>query len=166
MKRIISFIFSLIIIISPLVQNADIALCEERETYYAQYSGNAHSTWGMTPHCVFTINNIVGDKFRGTFAVSNIGNYSFNNAVEGSVYGSDSDFTCVFHVDFAQSYHSDVVITIYPLAGSAECFCVGSWHMEDFTMYGTVFDFGGNQGISNSDYYDEDDMKMCMEVLE
>ena len=54
MKRITGFILSLIIFILPLIQNANIVLCEERNSFYAQYSGNAHSTWGMTPPlCIY-----------------------------------------------------------------------------------------------------------------
>lgn len=47
MKRIISVIIS-ILIIMPVFNSVNTVFAD-RNTYYAQYSGSANQTWGMTP---------------------------------------------------------------------------------------------------------------------
>ncbi len=52
-----------------LASNAD-------HDYYVQYSGSTDASWGYHPNCTFTVNKIVGDKFRGAFSATNLGKYN------------------------------------------------------------------------------------------
>ncbi len=163
MKRIMCFLIVFVMLISNLSNNSIIANAEDN--YYAQYSGSTQASWGYNPNCTFTINKIVNGRFSGRFAASNLGSYNFDEAISGTVYTSGDTFTCVFTVHFYNNnYYSNMLITVHPFDGYCDCFCVGSWHMEDFTMYGTSFYFEGDYGITGSDYFDVNDMKMCMDL--
>lgn len=48
---------------------------EENNNYYVQYSGSTNASWGYKPYCTFTINKIVGNKFRGTFSAQNMDSF-------------------------------------------------------------------------------------------
>lgn len=60
------------------------AFASEQEVL-AQYSGSTTASYGYKPNCTFTVNKIVDDKFRGNFSAANLGQYSFDKAVNGSV---------------------------------------------------------------------------------
>lgn len=112
-----------------------ISYASDSGDFFAQYSGSTEASWGYKPNCTFTINKIVDNRFRGRFAASNLGSYSFNEAVEGKAYTSGNSITCIFTVKFYNNrYYSNIVATVNMLEGTCECFCVGSWHMEDFVM--------------------------------
>lgn len=141
-----------------------ISYASDSGDFFAQYSGSTEASWGYKPNCTFTINKIVDNRFRGRFAASNLGSYSFNEAVEGKAYTSGNSITCIFTVKFYNNrYYSNIVATVNMLEGTCECFCVGSWHMEDFVMTGTKFSYPTNYGVgSEFSAYSEEDMKICM----
>lgn len=108
--------------------------------YYARYSGSTDAGWGYSPYCTFTIDKIVNNEFRGRFSATNLGAYSFDEQVSGKVYFGRNSLTCVFTVNFYNGmYYSNITATIDKLEGTCECFCSGSWHLEDFIMTGTKF---------------------------
>ena len=95
MKKIIYIILLLFFIVSFL----PITIYAE-DNFYAQYSGSTQASWGYEPNCTFTVNKIVNGKFTGRFSASNIGAYSFDEAISGSVYTAGDTFTCIFTVYF------------------------------------------------------------------
>ena len=159
MKKTISFLLSLFIIFSMMTLIENVYADDE----LISYSGSTTASWGYTPHCTFTLTNVKNSRFRGIFIASNLGNYSFSENVEGVFYSSNHSFTCIFTVNFYNnSYYSNITITAYPEEGYCDCHCVGSWHMEDFKMYGTPFLYGSNDvSITGNEYYNEDDMILC-----
>lgn len=129
----------------------------ENTDYYARYSGSTQASWGYNPHCTFTINKIVDNKFTGRFSASNLGSYSFDEEVSGVVYFGINSFTCVFTVKFYNNrYYSNIIATVDKVEGTCECYCEGSWHMEDFIMTGTKFNYTTGFGVSSEfDSYSE-----------
>lgn len=77
--KILSVFMVLIILCSnfPIVANAS------NNDFYAQYSGSTTASWGYKPDCTFTVNKIVGDKFKGSFVATNLGSYNLSKQVEG-----------------------------------------------------------------------------------
>ena len=71
MKKIISFVLS-IVIFTSIMPNC--AFASEQEVL-AQYSGSTTASYGYKPYCTFTINKIVGNRFRGTFSVQNMDSF-------------------------------------------------------------------------------------------
>lgn len=71
MKKIISFVLS-ILIFTSIMPNC--AFASEQEVL-AQYSGSTTASYGYKPYCTFTINKIVGNRFRGTFSVQNMDSF-------------------------------------------------------------------------------------------
>lgn len=160
--KIFSNFMVLIILCSnfPMVANAN------NNNFYAQYSGSTMASWGYNPDCTFTINKIVGNKFRGSFSAQNIGKYSFSENVSGFVTRGNDCFTCYFRVYFYNNlYYSNIIATVYPYEGKCECFCEGTWHLVDFEMTGTKFsiDIDSSKIIDSSDY-NENDMILCMNL--
>lgn len=160
--KILSVFMVLIILCSnfPIVANAS------NNDFYAQYSGSTTASWGYKPDCTFTINKIVGNKFRGNFSAQNIGKYSFSENVSGFVTNGNDHFTCYFKVYFYNNlYYSNIIATVYPYEGKCECFCEGTWHLVDFEMSGTKFTFNidPNKTIDASKY-NENDMILCMKL--
>lgn len=117
------------------------AFASEQEVL-AQYSGSITANYGYKPNCTFTVNKIVGDKFRGPFSATNLGKYNINQSVNGKVYNNYDSFTCVFSLE--NHYNTSFVITVYPLEGYCECISSGTWHFVDFRMNGTKFPFDTN----------------------
>lgn len=68
------------------------AFASEQEVL-AQYSGSTTASWGYNPNCTFTINKIVGNKFRGSFSATNLGRYNISQSVKGNVYENYDSFT-------------------------------------------------------------------------
>lgn len=95
-KKILTFLVSISMLLSCLTISP---LSAEAEQNGATYSGTATS-WGYNPDCTFTINKIVGNKFRGSFSAQNIGKYSFSENVSGFVTRGNDCFTCYFRVYF------------------------------------------------------------------
>lgn len=58
--------------IIPLTVYAD-----DSNNVYCQYTGSTTANWGYKPNCTFTVNKIVGDKFKGSFSAQNINPYNF-----------------------------------------------------------------------------------------
>ena len=168
MKYNTKIITKMLVIITSLIlvlnSASYISYASDSGDFFAQYSGSTEASWGYKPNCTFTINKIVDNRFRGRFAASNLGSYSFNEAVEGKAYTSGNSITCIFTVKFYNNrYYSNIVATVNMLEGTCECFCVGSWHMEDFVMTGTKFSYPTNYGVgSEFSAYSEEDMKICM----
>lgn len=133
------------------------------ETTCITYTGSTTTNYGYKPNCKFTLNSIKENRFRGEFAADGLGVYSFNENVSGTFYSSNHSFTCIFTVRFFNGrYYSNVTITAYPEEGYCDCYCAGSWHMEDFRMYGNRFIYGdNNSSITGNEFYNEDDMILC-----
>lgn len=136
------------------------------ETTCITYTGSTTANYGYKPDCTFTINKIVGNKFRGNFSAQNIGKYSFSENVSGFVTNGNDHFTCYFKVYFYNNlYYSNIIATVYPYEGKCECCCEGTWHLVDFEMSGTKFTFNidPNKTIDASKY-NENDMILCMKL--
>lgn len=146
--------------------SAMLCYAQTSENFYAQYSGSTDASWGYKPYCTFTINRIENNVFRGRFSASNLGSYSFDEPVSGKVYFGQNSLTCVFTVNFYNGrYYSNITATIDKLEGTCECFCSGSWHLEDFVMNGTKFSYPTGFGVNPSfTSYSENDMKTCMDL--
>lgn len=127
------------------------------------YSGSTTASWGYEPNCTFKLTAVKNNRFRGVFSVSNIGAYSFSENISGAFYSSDHSFTCIFTVYFYEKrYYSNITLTAYPEEGYCDCFCEGSWHMENFRMYGARFIYGNNNSsITGNEFYDENEMILC-----
>ncbi|MDD6603565.1 MAG: hypothetical protein PUE73_04445 [Eubacteriales bacterium] len=71
-KKVILIILCIVLVIStsPFVSFAD-----DTNDFYAQYSGSTDASWGYKPYCTFTINKIVGNRFRGTFSAQNMDSF-------------------------------------------------------------------------------------------
>lgn len=151
-----------------IIFSCNLALASNADhDYYVQYSGSTDASWGYHPNCTFTVEKIVDNRFIGEFAALNLGTYSFSEKISGKVYTSNDSFTCSFTVKFYNNrYYSNVVATVYPYEGKCECFCVGSWHLEDFTMTGTKISKTYN--IKPSDFeddklnYSQEDFNICL----
>lgn len=89
MKKFLSIILSVILMLSiiPLTVYAD-----DSDNVYCQYTGSTTASWGYKPNCTFTVNKIVGDKFKGSFVATNLGSYNLSKQVEGTVY---KDIYCI-----------------------------------------------------------------------
>ncbi len=166
-KAINKVILTILCIVLVISTSPFVSLGNEENDFYAQYSGSTSAGWGYTPNCTFTINKIAGNRFRGTFSAQNIDKYSFTENVSGIVTSNEEKFTCYFRVNFYNNrYYSNIIATIDKLNGTCECFCSGSWHMEDFIMTGTKFtyfiDFGVSSEFDSYSENEENDMKMCM----
>lgn len=57
----------------PLTVYAD-----DSDNVYCQYTGSTTASWGYKPNCTFTVNKIVGDKFKGSFVATNLGSYNLS----------------------------------------------------------------------------------------
>lgn len=75
MKKFLSIILSVILMLSiiPLTVYAD-----DSDNVYCQYTGSTTANWGYKPNCTFTVNKIVGDKFKGSFVATNLGSYNLS----------------------------------------------------------------------------------------
>jgi hypothetical protein len=69
-------IFSIFMTLIIFSSNSTIVANASNDDFYAQYSGSTTASWGYKPNCTFTVNKIVGDKFRGTFSATNLGKYN------------------------------------------------------------------------------------------
>ena len=65
----------LLVIILTLTSFPIIASASNSNDFYCQYSGSTTASYGYKPNCTFTITQIVGDKFRGTFSAQNIDSF-------------------------------------------------------------------------------------------
>ena len=168
MKKLKSFI-SIFLILLTFIPTSNItcyANQNDDSEYYAQYSGSTDASWGYKPYCTFTITKIVNNKFIGRFSATNLGQYSFDKSVNGSVTFGKNSFTCSFTVKFYNDrYYSNITATVDKIDGTCECFCEGSWHLEDFIMTGTKFNYPAGFGVdSQFTSFSENDMKICMSL--
>lgn len=168
MKKLKSFI-SIFLILLTFIPTSNItcfANQNDDSEYYAQYSGSTDASWGYKPYCTFTVTKIVNNKFIGRFSATNLGQYSFDKAVNGSVTFGKNAFTCSFTVKFYNDrYYSNIFATVDKINGTCECFCEGSWHLEDFIMTGTKFNYPVGFGVdSQFTSFSENDMKICMSL--
>ena len=75
MKKYLSIIIA-IVMMFQIVQSEIIVFAEEENNnYYVQYSGSTNASWGYKPYCTFTINKIVGNRFRGTVSAQNMDSF-------------------------------------------------------------------------------------------
>lgn len=81
-EKITALILSVLILLTSI---SPITVFAERQDILAQYTGSTTASYGFKPDCTFTINKIVDGKFRGNFSATNLGQYSFDKAVNGSV---------------------------------------------------------------------------------
>lgn len=152
--------FSVFMTIVIIISSVSVAFVAKAEDYIARYTGSTQSN-GMNISCTFQINEIADNRFRGVFSDSGTGIYDFSENIEGNYYRSGDKITCIFHVSFYNNrYYSDVCVTIRPYEGTANCFCVGSWHFENFEMYGTQFIPSIDTAVDNG-LYSEEEMKLC-----
>lgn len=163
MKRTISVIIAAIIIIQNVLFGITVYANDTTNNYIYKYSGVTHSN-GYNVTCTLTVTQINGERFRGTFSAEGISIYSFTNKpISGNVVTGENLITFVFQVKFYNDrYYSNVYTTISPYEGTADCFCFGSWHLEDFKMTGEKQlrkEYSPSIDLAN---YDEDDMKLCM----
>lgn len=155
-KKVILIILCIVLVIST---NPFVSLANEENDFYAQYSGSTSASWGYNPSCTFTINKIVGNRFRGSFSAQNIDPYSFSENVSGLVTSTEEKFTCYFRVSFYNGRcYSNIIATVYPYEGRCECLCDGSWHLVDFEMMGTRFikNIDPNEIIDSPNYCEND----------
>lgn len=74
-NKIVIKIFSIFLVISIIWGNETIIANADTNNYYAQYSGSTSASWGYNPNCTFTIDKIVGNRFRGTFSAQNMDSF-------------------------------------------------------------------------------------------
>lgn len=74
MKKI-KIIVSVILVLSVMSGTSTMLCYAQTDDFYAQYSGSTDAGWGYSPDCTFTINKIVGNKFRGTFSAQNMDSF-------------------------------------------------------------------------------------------
>ena len=168
MKKLKSFI-SIFLILLTFISTSNITCYADQNVdseYYAQYSGSTEASWGYKPYCTFTVTKIVNNKFTGRFSAANLGQYSFDKAVNGNVTFGKNSFTCSFTVKFYNDrYYSNITATVDKINGTCECFCEGSWLLEDFIMAGTKFNYPEGFGVdSQFTSFSENDMKICMSL--
>lgn len=123
MKKFLSITLSVILMLSiiPLTVYAD-----DSDNVYCQYTGSTTTSWGYKPNCTFTVNKIVGDKFKGSFVATNLGSYNLSKQVEGTVYKSINSFTCQFSIP--EYYNTWFSILVHPYQGYCQCVTAGNWH--------------------------------------
>ena len=143
--------------IIPLTVYAD-----DSEGVYCQYTGSTTASWGYKPNCTFTVNKIVGDKFKGSFVATNLGSYNLSKQVEGTVYKDINSFTCQFSIP--EYYDTWFSILVHPYQGYCQCVTAGNWHFEDFEMTGTKFSYGNDDSELGKDDIDINDVKLCMNL--
>lgn len=159
MKKFLSITLSVILMLSiiPLTVYAD-----DSEGVYCQYTGSTTASWGYKPNCTFTVNKIVGDKFKGSFVATNLGSYNLSKQVEGTVYKDINSFTCQFSIP--EYYDTWFSILVHPYQGYCQCVTAGNWHFEDFEMTGTKFSYGNDDSELGKDDIDINDVKLCMNL--
>lgn len=69
-------IFSIFMVLIILCSNFPMVANASNNDFYVQYSGSTTASCGYNPDCTFTINKIVGNKFRGSFSATNLGKYN------------------------------------------------------------------------------------------
>lgn len=143
--------------IIPLTVYAD-----DSDNVYCQYTGSTTASWGYKPNCTFTVNKIVGDKFKGSFVATNLGSYNLSKQVEGTVYKDINSFTCQFSIP--EYYDTWFSILVHPYQGYCQCVTAGNWHFEDFEMTGTKFSYGNDDSELGKDDIDINDVKLCMNL--
>lgn len=143
--------------IIPLTVYAD-----DSDNVYCQYTGSTTASWGYKPNCTFTVNKIVGDKFKGSFVATNLGSYNLSEQVEGTVYKDINSFTCQFSIP--EYYNTWFSILVHPYQGYCQCVTAGNWHFEDFEMTGTKFSYGNDDSELGKDDIDINDVKLCMNL--
>ena len=170
MKKL-NFLISVFLILLTFVSTSNItcyANQSDSSEYYAKYSGSTTATYGYKPNCTFTIIKIVDNKFIGRFSATNLGKYSFDEPVNGTVKHGTNDFTCIFTVKFYNNtFYSNIAATVDKINGTCNCSCSGSYHfnLKDFTMIGTKFNYTTGFGVdSQFASFSEDDMKICMSL--
>lgn len=134
----------------------------DSEGVYCQYTGSTTASWGYKPNCTFTVNKIVGDKFKGSFVATNLGSYNLSKQVEGTVYKDINSFTCQFSI--LEYYDTWFSILVHPYQGYCQCVTAGNWHFEDFEMTGTKFSYGNDDSELGKDDIDINDVKLCMNL--
>lgn len=159
MKKFLSITLSVILMLSiiPLTVYAD-----DSDNVYCQYTGSTTASWGYKPNCTFTVNKIVGDKFKGSFVATNLGSYNLSKQVEGTVYKGINSFTCQFSIP--EYYNTWFSILVHPYQGYCQCVTAGNWHFEDFEMTGTKFSYGNDDSELGKDDIDINDVKLCMNL--
>ena len=159
MKKFLSITLSVILMLSiiPLTVYAD-----DSDNVYCQYTGSTTASWGYKPNCTFTVNKIVGDKFKGSFVATNLGSYNLSKQVEGTVYKDINSFTCQFSIP--EYYDTWFSILVHPYQGYCQCVTAGNWHFEDFEMTGTKFSYGNDDSEPGKDDIDINDVKLCMNL--
>lgn len=132
MKNIISLGLS-IVIFTSIMPNC--ASASEQEVL-AQYSGSTTASYGYKPNCTFTVNKIVGDKFRGSFSATNLGKYNINQSVRKIVITSKASNKVIGYLfkifDFANGRCS------YTSAINIKTRC-SSEHLVSLNL--TIFDY-------------------------
>lgn len=141
----------------PLTVYAD-----DSDNVYCQYTGSTTASWGYKPNCTFTVNKIVGDKFKVSFVATNLGSYNLSKQVEGTVYKDINSFTCQFSIP--EYYDTWFSILVHPYQGYCQCVTAGNWHFEDFEMTGTKFSYGNDDSELGKDDIDINDVKLCMNL--
>jgi|GEM_PF-656714 len=164
MLKIRKFLSIVIIIAMFMVPNNLVAFADANTNdYFMQYNGSTTASYGYRPNCTFTIYKMVNGRFKGNFTATNLGSYDVNQNVEGNVYDNYDSFTCVF--SFTNYYNTTFIIDVYPYEGYCECITSGSWHFEDFLMYGTRFQKPeGTISIADDNNYNNNDMLLCMHL--
>lgn len=159
MKKFLSITLSVILMLSiiPLTVFAD-----DSKDVYCQYTGSTTASWGYKPNCTFTVNKIVGDKFKGSFVATNLGSYNLSKQVEGTVYKDINSFTCQFSIP--EYYDTWFSILVHPYQGYCQCVTAGNWHFEDFEMTGTKFSYVNDDSELGKDDIDINDVKLCMNL--
>ncbi len=159
MKKFLSITLSVILMLSiiPLTVYAD-----DSDNVYCRYTGSTTANWGYKPNCTFTVNKIVGDKFKGSFVATNLGSYNLSKQVEGTVYKSINSFTCQFSIP--EYYDTWFSILVHPYQGYCQCVTAGNWHFEDFEMTGTKFSYRNDDFELGKDDIDINDVKLCMNL--
>ena len=151
MKKVCSVILVFLIIFSLLNVNSVKA---EAKEYSAVYEGTLISMLG-SGICVFTVYSLDDGSFTGH--IYNSKNPKIDMDVSGNLYKYSDYYECVFSATSTYSFD----IKVYAREGRAECRAGGGvFFVSDCTLYGTV------DKLYGIDFYIEDDMKMCMEVLE
>lgn len=113
MKSTKSIIATLLVLNMLFIGFPKITMANTKQCY-AQYSGSTTASWGYKPYCTFTVTKIVNNKFTGRFSAANLGQYSFDKAVNGNVTFGKNSFTCSFTVKFYNDrYYSNITARGY-----------------------------------------------------
>lgn len=143
------------------------AYATEPQLQYTNVGGTpatVNTHWGpYSAYCTFTVDQMVGNRFRGSFTVTNIPIPYVNTNVEGSFVGGDKSLTFMF--SDSSYYNANFVFTAKLNEG--RCICQATCSQMDWDTFvltgdAITYDYSIDSTLNANANYKENDMKMCM----